>query len=275
MNSKKGFYSIIQYCADLTRFEAANIGVMLFCPDLNFLDARTSSTNERIRKFFGSEGHNWKQIDSIKLGIEERLRSNHEIRTIAALNEFIDRRANQLRITEPRPIRVHEPSLLLDELFAELVGGTPRHAKKTSIRQKLAEALEQPSLATKLDKSVSITVPVDGRKLDIPYAFQNGRYNLIQPVRFRSENPVQTAYKYAVEGDSIYETRHKQLGEMKLLVVGSFRSKSDENKSVVKKVLEHHNVGLFSMDALGDLVQEILTTGKDKPRGQIKGVRSQ
>lgn len=37
----KGYYSIIQYCPDLSRFEAANVGVLLFCPERAFLKALT------------------------------------------------------------------------------------------------------------------------------------------------------------------------------------------------------------------------------------------
>lgn len=53
-------------------------------------------------------------------------------------------------------------------------------------------------------------------------------------------------------------------GELIPIVVGNFKSNSDENKSIVKKVLSHHNVELFAQDEIGDLVGEILSTGKDK-----------
>jgi hypothetical protein len=87
---------------------------------------------------------------------------------------------------------------------------------------------------------------------------------LIQPVRFQSENPLQTAYKYAVEGDSIYGTEHDQFGKLQLLVGGSFRSQSDENKQLVNRVLENHHVTLYAMDDVDRLVQEILATGKNR-----------
>ena len=37
MKPSRGYYCIIQYCPDLGRLEAANIGVLLFCPDRGFL----------------------------------------------------------------------------------------------------------------------------------------------------------------------------------------------------------------------------------------------
>ncbi|MFN9234997.1 MAG: hypothetical protein ACK6D4_10185, partial [Planctomyces sp.] len=37
---------------------------MLFCPDSGFLKVLTSANNGRIIRFFGSAGHDWKQINT-------------------------------------------------------------------------------------------------------------------------------------------------------------------------------------------------------------------
>ena len=55
MKPQKGYYSIVQYCPELSRFEAANIGVLLFRPVSGFLNVMTSGNNRRIIKFFGSK----------------------------------------------------------------------------------------------------------------------------------------------------------------------------------------------------------------------------
>lgn len=263
MNANKGWFSIVQFCPDPNRLESANIGVLLFCPALDFLDVRIASDNKRIKTFFGSQGFHPKLIDSFKKGIQERIHKEHKnIVDHEQLLDFVDRRANEIRISAPRSIRITEPAKQLDELFSDLVGlGLQREAR---VKDRLADTLEQPLLASKLHKSVPITVPVDGRLLNIPYAFQNGRFNLITPVRFQSENPVQTAYRYAVEGGSIYETEHEQFGKLKLIVVGSFRSKTDENRAIVKRVLERDHVKLYGTDEMDKLVQEIVTTGKNR-----------
>jgi hypothetical protein len=49
MNPTTGYYSLIQYCPDAAREEAANVGVVLFCPEVDYLEARTVSGNDRIR----------------------------------------------------------------------------------------------------------------------------------------------------------------------------------------------------------------------------------
>ncbi|MEX0867249.1 MAG: DUF3037 domain-containing protein [Pirellulales bacterium] len=263
MKPHKGWFSVVQFCPDPNRLESANIGVLLFCPALEFLDVRVASDNRRIRRFFGSQDFDFTLVNSFKKGLQERLRNEHEaISDHEQLLDFVDRRANQIRISPPRSIRVTEPEKQLNELFAELVGG-PVH-REPGVQDRLKRTLEQPALEPKLYFSVPVRVPIDGRTLEAPYAFQNGRFNLIKPVRFRSDNPLQTAYKYAVEGDSIYQSEHEEFGKLKLLVVGSFRSKSDESKTVVSRVLENHHVTLYAMDELDKLVHKILTTGKNR-----------
>ena len=60
MNATKGYYSLVQYCPDVARQEAANVGVVLFCPELAFLEARLASSNHRIRRFFGEEADQYR-----------------------------------------------------------------------------------------------------------------------------------------------------------------------------------------------------------------------
>jgi hypothetical protein len=109
MKPAKGYYSLIQYCPDLSRLEAANIGVLLFCPEKLFLQARTVRGNKRIQHFFGRQRHDWDRIDSFKLGLEERLAAeNGDIKTLDALERFIALRANELQISLPRPMRVED-----------------------------------------------------------------------------------------------------------------------------------------------------------------------
>ena len=75
MNASKGYYSLIQYCPDLSRLEAANVGVLLFCPERQFIQARVSHNNDRIRRFFSPEQTDWPQLNALKDSVARRLRS--------------------------------------------------------------------------------------------------------------------------------------------------------------------------------------------------------
>jgi hypothetical protein len=187
MTPSRGYYCIIQYCPDLGRLEAANIGVLLFCPDRGFLKARTTSDNSRIRHFFGDRGHDWHRINSFKTGVEDRLDvEKDEIKTLEALEVFIARRANSIQITPPRPMKVDEPDKDLDQLFQDLVGGKPRAKSGPSLKRFLEQKFAADGLDRKIKTDIRVTVPISDRQMEVPCGFQNGRFNLIQPARFRA-----------------------------------------------------------------------------------------
>jgi hypothetical protein len=266
MTPSKGYYSLIQYCPDLGRLEAANVGVLLFCPERLFLKALTSGSNARIRRFFRSDGHDWAQINAFKKGLEDRLQIEHaDLQTLDDLENFIALRANLLQITPPRPMKVVDPEKDLQKLFAELVGGAPRTAPRKGLRTYLAEKFAKAGLDEKIRRDIRVKVPVLEKDLDIPFGYQNGRFNLITPVRFEAANPestVATACKYAVEGHELYEHPHPDLGKLQLVIFGKFRGADRESRKRVRRVFEEYGVRLFRTEELPQLIDEIRRTGK-------------
>ncbi len=267
MNPAKGYYSVIQYCPDLGRFEAANVGVLLFCPEKQFIRAMTSNNNRRIIRFFGSEGHDWARINTFKKGLEDRLQKELSvIKSVEDLQQFIALRANVLQITPPNSMKVFNPEEDIRNLFEEIIGEPARPERRKSLRHYVADKLSGPGLDKKVLHDVKVTVPVLQKEVEIPFGYQNGRFNLINPVRFSAQNPEQsivTACKYAVEGRSIYDHTDPKWGEMQLVVVGQFRAKDQETPGRVNRVFRENGVKLFKMDDLPTLIDEIRRLGKD------------
>ena len=267
MKPSKGYYSLIQYCPDLGRLEAANIGVLLFSPERYFLKALTSRNNSRIIRFFGSEGHDWVRINAFKKGLEDRITvEGPEIRTVEQLEKFIGQRANLLQITPPRPMKVVDPEKDLTELFKEFIGESLHRPSSRTLRRFIGEKLRSAGIEKKIREDIRVNVPVLQKEVEIPFGFQNGRFNLINPVRFEAKNPEQsitTACKYAVEGRSLYENPDPQLGALQLVVVGKFRNKDTDSPVRVKRVFQDYGVKLFRMAELPQLIDEIRQTGKD------------
>jgi Protein of unknown function (DUF3037) len=274
MNSATGYYSLIQFCPDPSRLEAANVGVLLFSPKHCFLKARTASDNQRIRRFFGSEGHDWQRINSFKQGIEERIQvESGTIRTLQDLELFIAKRANRLRITPPRSMNVADPEKDLDQLFRELVGGSLR-SQPTNYRKYLAELFTRTGVIQKLRTDIPVVIPEFNRRVEVPFGFQTTRFNLIQPVRFKAADAapvIQTACRYAVEGESLFDTPDVELGNLQLIVLGHFPSPNSESRSVVGKILAKHKVRLYSANDLDSLIDEIRRTGKDQLTRAVGG----
>jgi hypothetical protein len=266
MSATKGYYSIIQYCPDLGRFEAANVGVLLFCPETGFLKAATARSNSRIKRFFGTEDHDWTRINDFKRGLVNRLDKEHsEIKTVDDLRKFIALRANVMQITSPLPIKVVDAEKQLRELFEEITGESTRTGRTRSLRSYVGEMLSGPDVSAKVVHDIRVTVSALEKEVEIPFGFQNGRFNLINPVRFGGQNPDQwfaTASKYAVEGRSLYEHPDPTLGDLQLVVVGEFLAKDHQTPGRVQRVFEDYGVKLFRIEDLPKLVDEIRTTGK-------------
>jgi len=244
METSKGYYCLIQYCPDLSRLESANIGVILFCPELGFIRAKIAQGNDRIRRFFGSEDNDWTQINATKNAIVNRLEvSGKDFKTIDDLTTFISTRANEVQLTAPRPMKVSEAARDLDDLYEELVGGRSRQPLKysaPSVEKALERSFCEKGIEELIKRDVTVTVPAFHKSLTVPYGFQNGRFNLIQPVRFQHTQELRVldlACRHAVEGRSLYEHPDEKLGELKLIVVGSFAPESSEYKDVVSDIL--------------------------------------
>lgn len=272
MESSKGYYCLIQYCPDLSRLEAANIGVILFCPERRFIRAKTAQGNDRVRRFFGSLDNDWTQINAIKNSIENRLEvAGHDFQSLDDLTHFISTRANEMQITPPRPMKVLDPEKELEELFEELVGGRSREPLKYSappVEKALAKTFREKGVEEFIRRDVTVRVPAFRKPLTVPFGFQNGRFNLIQPVRFhqtQESRVVDVACRHAVEGRSLYDHPDEKLGDLQLIVIGSFAAESGEYKDLVSDILKENKVALHSLDEVQTLIEEIKTTGRKLP----------
>ncbi len=266
MKPIQGYYSLIQYCPDLSRLEAANVGVLLFCPEPHFLRARTTDSVQRIRRFFGSDDRDWNQIREAKTAVEERLEVEGEhFRTLQDLEKFIATRGNEIQLTPPRPVKVFHPEQDLELLFQQLVGGRARRKAVEPIARRLEESLAQASVAPFIRRDVTVTVRAFHRPLTVPFGFQNGRFNLIQPATFQQDRlsgTINRACRYAVEGRSLYENPDERLGELQLIVIGDFTPHQEEARMVVQDILSANRVRLYSLADVPNLIDEIRATGK-------------
>jgi len=231
MRAYRGYYGLIQYCPDPGRAEAANIGVIVFCPELQFIDARISDSNERIRRFFGRESFDPARVNAAKRAIKSRLGVSREhFRCLEDFERFAQGRANELLITRPRPMRVEDPDSDLDRLCKELVGvSVPR--EKTSARiPELDELFRQPSLSGRVEFDKQVTVPVLERPLKVPYAYRNGTLNLVKPQSFSGAQSaaIGAAERTAIEGDLLRRYPEEPDGQRCLIVIPTFETQALE-----------------------------------------------
>lgn len=272
MNATKGYYSLVQYCPDVARHEAANVGVVLFCPELSFLEARLSSSNHRVRRFFGEEADQYRHMNAMKQALLDRFRVEAaDFRTLQNIQQFVDTRANKLTLTNPKPVKVFDPQADLAALYQELVEEPRKPLSEqmaVPLRKRLDNALAQERLRPLIQRDFTVEVPALKRPVKVPYAFQNQRFNLIQPAEFNQQSVARVtnaACKFAVEGRSLFQHPHPQFGEMQLIVVGDFRPDDQEGPQIIRDLFAEYNVRLYGENNVEELAEEIAAHGKPLP----------
>jgi len=270
MKPQKGYYSVIQYCPDLSRFEAVNIGVLLFCPDSGFLKARIGLHRNRISRVFGKDGHDWKRLNAVKQSLLKRLNNqNPEFRSLDDLQHFIATRANQIQLTPPKFTKVFDPVQDLNMLYLKMAGEPSSTPRIPSLKTLLAKEFDRPELANKIVSNVKVEVPILNKEVEMPFGYQNGRFNLITPVRFSRQNHEEAfakASRWAIEGQLIFNAPDPRLGELQLVVVGQFSENRSSTAETVQRMFDRYQVKLFPFERVDSLVQEIITSGKDLPQ---------
>jgi len=236
----QGYYSLIQYCPDWKLLEVCNIGVMLFCPQARFLDARMTQKNQRIRQFFGKQ-FSLDYLKTFKESFAERIRVEREnLSELDDLKGFIARRANSFLITEPRSIAIDDPQQKLDGLFTEFFGEVAKaqEEKRESAKDQLFKALKK-KFGEKLDSRIvrrfpRIEVPIPNfHKTIQPCAgFQNGTFNLVVERKLTPDNSFQTMSCDMMIGRFLHETPDSRWGQQRLIILAD----TDDNAEVDSQI---------------------------------------
>ena len=68
MPTQAGYYSLVQFCPDVARLEAVNVGVLVFCPQSGFLEIKLTEDDDRVAKMFGKHSFHPPSLDAAKRG---------------------------------------------------------------------------------------------------------------------------------------------------------------------------------------------------------------
>jgi len=240
MSSQRAFYSVVQYCPDRFRSETVNVGLVLYREEPRFLRARIIDNHRRAKRAFGVSGKTLATLRLSEQNLLYRLNERGEdIATLDDLKAFIATRANDLRLTEPRLSVVSDIDADFARLFRQLATdeGTAALANESPaevLPPSLGEVFYRLQRAQKIWQPGIITVPIYKRKLEIPYAYQNGVVNLVKPHVFPATRRSETqAATLAVNGDLI--RKHPIDGEKHQLIVVS----TQETPEQAREVSEH------------------------------------
>ena len=234
MEPKKGYYSLVQFCPDRSRMESANIGVILCVPVVQYIRARMTTSHDRVRGFWrGNVDLGW--LKTTEDSLQKRL--DVAKASLAGLDEFrrfVATRANQIVLTEPRPVKVCEPDNDLDKLFSELVGHRERRTRREPVIPELDRAFRCASLAGRIRFNERVTVPIVGRTLEIPYVYQNGDVHLVKPISISERFVVQTVESVATEGNLLQRRSERSC---RFIVVPDLSTQLSDNRQVTRRML--------------------------------------
>lgn len=249
----RGFYSVVQYCPDRFRAEAVNVGLVLLCVDPHVVRVRMTGNLDRVRKLFAISKPDLKNLKVSTDGLASRIENSaNELRTSDDLAAFAASRANDLRLTEPRLAKLDKVEDDLERLFSQLVErhSTARLAEVSPaevLPPKLGEVFYRLQQARKIWQPGTILVPVYKRRLEIPYAYQNGVVNLVKPHVFPANKWAESqAATLAINGDLIQ--RHPVDGEKQKLIVVSTQETPEQAREInehVEPLFKEYSVRLI------------------------------
>lgn len=261
MERSQGFYSVLQYSPEPARMEYVNIGVLLFCHARQFIDVKFSSSPRRVEKLFGKINHSHfkNQLEAFSGRIKREFRDNIEF---ALIERFSKLRAQQIRMNQILPVPVAEPRSELERLFKELVGEPERQSRRSPVKSKLKSIFQNAGVLDFLDQPEPIELPEKGIMVSAPYGYQNGSYNLIDPIRLDDEDHQEALQKVGqkrFEGEWLaahYSDRPRS-EQKSLIVVADFEEQPDNFFRSVRDSLKDSGVTLYRMEGLGPLIKDI------------------
>jgi hypothetical protein len=252
------------------RLEFLNIGLVLLVPQLDFVGIRFARGQSRLDRVFGRQQRSY--LDAIKEAFENRLRAElSKDAAGASLDEFARRRANDVRISQLLPVMVADPAVEFDNLFDELVGEDDPLIREPRMRRKLRDAFVAHKVEQFLDRPAELDLPEYGMKINVPYGYQNGCYNLIDGMRLSGgvNDALREAGKRAIEGGLIWKHFEQQENAKRLVVVGDFGQHQNGFYQAVHERFDASNVKLYRLDDMRALFNDIVANAAE--HGRISG----
>jgi hypothetical protein len=193
----------------------------------------------------------------MKRSLEESLK-RQTFASPAAFEAFISRNANSVQLGPLRSMKIQDFASDLAALMERLVDETPD--RRPRLQRALRERFIEAGVESLVEKQVTVDIPTFEQSIRVPYAYRNGRYNLITPVEFTADvrDIFSKAGEKAIEGQELYETADPYHGSLHLVVVAKFADQTQEPARLkVQQIFGQHNVVMHTFDDMALLLEDI------------------
>ena len=246
MNKLRASYAIVQYSPQPERFEAVNVGVVVFDHLKRVVLSRLSVDVSRVKRL--SKDVNKVFVVNALSDFVSRLEYEFlRSESLQELQAFREKRSNNFNLTPIVPVIGDNLNDQLESLFLDLVGEPHKKQRSERVSSKLRSALKSEGVIQLLDKRPKpVSIERYGVLLRPEYGFQNGHYNLIDAARFDSaEEGLAEAGKRALEGRALAESLNNRL-----VVIGDFGDQPNDFFEAIRDDLERASTKLYRMDDL-------------------------
>jgi hypothetical protein len=265
----QGYYSVIQYRPDTGRAEAANVGIVLYTESPRQLEVKMSATFARVDRFFQPDREKLSRIiESARSTADRLMLSVAEMDSVADLDHFARTLGNDIAMTPPRMAAVENIVSDISRLFDQLVGDEAdrKHRKPAMLPTAINQVFEQLASSGKVWQPGRVKIPLNGRSIDIPYAYRNGVLNYVKPVVFShgTQRIDDKACRLAVEGDQIrkdHDHRVEGVAGRQLVIVSASASDS-EAESRVAPVFKEYGVVYIPRKAAEEFARKVMLEAK-------------
>lgn len=200
---RHGFYSLIQFVPDSERAEGANVGVLVFCPEVKPGIVAAHSARPPHLRDLCKQPPTERELAQLISSLEQRLR-NDSPSDLPAFIKALGREAGKLRAISPRAVPMVDLPTTAQELCSRLVGEAP-HRERSPRQIPAIEALrDEPGMADLIQRGGE--VPVAGKIIKPSYVWQNGKPNVVVNTRLRDDqSATEAAYQWGAKGHMLLE----------------------------------------------------------------------
>ena len=247
-------YSAVQYSANPDRFEALNVGVVVYDPSTNSVSSKVTSDFSRLSKAFGQINKSF-----IALALSDfvgRVKQETDSGARDALKRFQETRSNNLYLTPFLPVNARDLSEAKDTLFDDLVGNPKPKKRATRLGKRLRLGLQDLNVLKRFDvHPEQVTLPRYNYVIRPDLGIRGDHYNLIEAVRFDDPQAGFAAVgEHALAGRALHNSNMKS----RLIVVGDFGDQPNAFYQAVREDLLASHTSLYRIDDLRNFVAEVV-----------------
>lgn len=250
-----GFYSLIQYVPDSERAEGANVGVLVFSPQVEPQIVAVHSARPPHLRELCKQPPNDRELGSLMRSLAQRLR-NDAPSDLPTFIKALGREAGKLRAITPRAVPVTDLHTTASELCQRLVGEAQTRDRTPKKIPEIEALRNEPGMAQVIRPNV--TVPLAGRVLQASYEWVNGKPNVVVNTRLRDDNTAtDTAIQWGGKGHLLRDNPADGISRQ-LAVVTTIDSKvSPRVREHIAAVFREFHVEWVRPDTMDEYIARI------------------